>query len=56
MKPLLKVISLAALACIIVPPILYLVSAMGKPAMINLMLVGTVLWFATVPFWMGKKA
>ena len=56
MKTALKVISFLALALIIVPPILYLASAMEKSSMGTVMIVGTVLWFATVPFWMGKSA
>lgn len=54
MNNLLKLISFAALGFVIVPPILYLVGNLGKPPMTTLMLIGTLAWFASVPFWMGK--
>lgn len=55
MKKLLPVISLVGLALIIIPAVLYLAGAMDKDQMKLLMLAGTVLWFASVPFWMGRK-
>ena len=56
MKLLLQILSYIALAGIIAPPVMYLAGSMGKPMMSHLMLVATILWFATVPFWMGRKA
>lgn len=54
MKFILKLLSFAALGLVIVPPVLYLSGAIAKPAMSTVMLVGSLLWFATVPFWMGR--
>jgi hypothetical protein len=54
MKPFLKVISFVALGLVIIPPVLYLAGSLAKPPMISLMLAGTLLWFATVPWWMGR--
>jgi len=54
MKSILKCLSFAALALVIVPPVFYLAGNLAKPAMSYAMLAGTVLWFATVPFWMGR--
>lgn len=56
MKSILKLLSWAALGLVIIPPVLYLAGGLAKPAMSSLMLVGTLLWFATVPFWMGRDA
>lgn len=55
MKLFLKILSYLALAGIIVPAILYLAGNLEKPTMSNIMLGATILWFATVPFWMGRK-
>ena len=54
MKTALQITSYLALALIIVPPVLYLAAAMEKSTMSTVMIVGTVLWFATVPWWMGR--
>jgi hypothetical protein len=54
-RNLLQVLSFLALAGIIVPPVLYLAGSLGKPPMQAFMLWSTVLWFATVPFWMGRR-
>lgn len=55
MKTILKILSFTALACIIIPPLLYLGEVLSKPDMKVVMLVGTILWFATVPWWIGKS-
>lgn len=55
MKQLLQIVSYIGLACVILPPAVYLAGAIGKPVMSGWMLAGTVLWFATVSFWMDKK-
>lgn len=54
MKSILKFLSFAALGLVIIPPLLYLTGSLAKPAMSSVMLAGTLLWFATVPFWMGR--
>ena len=55
MKIVLPIISYLALALVIVPAILYLTGSMDKPLMKTIMLVGTLAWFVSVPFWMGRK-
>lgn len=55
MKQTLMAVSFAGLALVIVPPVLYVAAAMEKTTMQTLMLAGTVLWFVTVPFWMGRR-
>ncbi len=55
MKKFLPVISGLSLALIIVPACLYLAGFIDKSQMQLLMIVGTVLWFASAPLWMGKS-
>ncbi|MBN2234548.1 MAG: hypothetical protein JW706_05315 [Opitutales bacterium] len=55
MKTALKWISLLALVAVILPPFLYFKGSVSKPMMSGIMLAGTVLWFATAPFWMGRR-
>ena len=55
MKKALIFISAIGLGLVIIPAILYLAGTLDKTGMKSLMLVGTVLWFASVPFWMGPK-
>ena len=55
MKNLMILIGFIGLGLVIVPAILYLAGTLDKPAMKMLMLAGTVLWFVSVPFWMGRK-
>lgn len=55
MKSLLPVIALLGLALVIAPPVVYLVGGtdvLTKSTMTTLMLIGTIAWFATAPFWM----
>jgi hypothetical protein len=52
MTQLAKVLGLLALAGTIVPPLLYLAQAMGEAPMKLIMLLSTVVWFTTAPFWM----
>jgi hypothetical protein len=55
MKTLLKLISFAGLGLMIVPAILIFNDAMARDTYLRLALVGTVMWFATVPFWMKRR-
>ncbi|WP_020531656.1 hypothetical protein [Flexithrix dorotheae] len=55
MKTILKLISLIGLILTIVPALMVFNGAMEKEMHKTLMFVGTVLWFGTVPFWMGKS-
>jgi hypothetical protein len=52
MMTLLKVLGLAALALTLVPPILFATGSMSEGLMKALLLVATVLWFATAPFFL----
>ena len=55
MKKLLPIISAIGLAFVIVPACLFLAGSNDKSQMQTFMLVGTLLWFATAPLWMGKN-
>ena len=55
MKTLLPIVSYLGLALVIVPPLAYLAGAMDKSIMSSVMLAGTIVWFASVPFWMNRK-
>jgi len=54
MTTLLSLISVAGLGLTVVPAFLVFAGAIAWRTHAALMLVGTVLWFATAPFWMGK--
>ena len=47
-----KILGLLSLAGTIVPPLLYLFRAMAEAPMKAIMLLSTVVWFVTAPFWM----
>jgi len=55
MKRLLKLVSFAGLALMLVSAILVFYRAIPKATYEIVALVGTVLWFATVPFWMKRR-
>ena len=55
MKTLLPIVSYLGLALVIVPPLAYLAGAMDKSVMSSVMLAGTIVWFASVPFWMNRR-
>lgn len=52
MKTLLKPVGFLALALTCVPPVLFATGVLGEAALKGLMLAGTVLWFATAPFFL----
>jgi len=52
MKPIARVVSWAALACTLLPPVLYFAGRIDLPAAKLWMLVATVAWFAATPVWM----
>jgi hypothetical protein len=54
MTTLLKLISFAGLGLTVVPSLLVFAGAIAWETHAALMLVGTVLWFATAPWWMRK--
>jgi hypothetical protein len=47
-----KILGLLALAGTIVPPLLFLAKSMGEGPMKLIMLISTVVWFATAWYWM----
>ena len=49
---LLKLISLAGLALTVVPSFLVFAGTIGWGSHATLMIVGTILWFGSAPFWM----
>ncbi len=55
MRTLVRTVSFLSLAGLIVPPALYLAGSLGLPAVKGWMLGATLLWFATVPFWMDRR-
>ena len=55
MKTILIIISLIGLILTIVPSILVFSNTINLAVHKNLMLIGTVLWFTTAPFWMNKR-
>ena len=54
MPRLAKILSYLALVGTIVPAILYLADRVALPALKLAMLIATLVWFVTVPFWMGR--
>ena len=55
MKTLFKIISFAGLGLMIVTSIMVFTGQLTKEAYHLCTLVGTVAWFATVPFWMKRR-
>ena len=55
-KTILKIASFAGLVLTLIPSILVFSQGIDLDSNKNLMLLGTVLWFATSPFWMNKKS
>lgn len=56
MKQLIPLLSVIALALIIVPAAMYLATSIEKQLMQTLMLIGTVAWFVTAPLWIGRTS
>ncbi len=54
MRPVLQLISLAALAATIAPSILFLADQISLDQTKWSMLAATLVWFAVTPFWMGR--
>lgn len=55
MKILLKIISFIGLGLTLIPSILLFSGQINADTCKLLMLVGTVLWFVTAPFWMNES-
>ncbi|HEX9784886.1 MAG TPA: hypothetical protein VGA56_19425 [Opitutaceae bacterium] len=54
MRRILQIASWTALAGVIIPPCVFLGGGMDLSVVKVWMLVASVLWFVTVPFWMGR--
>lgn len=50
-----KLISLVALSATIVPCLLFFAGVVGHSDVKTSALIGTIVWFATTPLWMGRK-
>ena len=55
MRTLTIIISFIGLALTIIPSFLVLIGEATMDQNKTFMLIGTVLWFGSVPFWMNKK-
>ena len=55
MKTILKLFSLMGLLITIVPSFLVFADVISLDTNKLLMILGTLLWFISVPFWMDKK-
>ncbi len=58
MRIILQIVSWLALAFTVLPSILYFMGSMELDTVKWLMLLATIVWFVTTPFWMerGKAA
>lgn len=55
MRKIAALASLLGLVLVIGPALGYVFGSMNKESMRAYMLVGTLIWFVSVPFWMGRK-
>jgi len=55
MKILLRIVSFAGLLLVILPAILTFARHMEFDQAKGWMMAGTIVWFATAVFWLGKK-
>jgi len=55
MKTLLKLISFTGLGLMFVSAVLVFNDMMTKNTYLIVALIGTAMWFATVPFWMKRR-
>ena len=51
----LKIVSFAGLFLTLIPSIMVFSNGLDLDSCKNLMLLGTIIWFGTSPFWMNKK-
>ena len=54
MRLVLQIVSWAALAVTALAPVLYAAGQVGLEPTKLVMLLATIAWFATTPFWMGR--
>lgn len=50
-----KIVSLVGLSLMVVPCLLYMFGIFGHDAVKTAALIGTIIWFASSPFWMGRQ-
>ena len=56
MKLILKILSVIGLILTLVPSFMVFTGTITLDTNKWLMLIGTIVWFTTAPFWMNKKA
>ncbi len=54
MRKLLRALSWTALLGTLLPSVLFLSGSLEREGVATVMLLATLLWFATVPFWMER--
>ena len=54
MRTVLQIVSYAALAATIVPPVLFLIDRISHDEAKWTMLAAALVWFAATPLWMGR--
>lgn len=55
MNKLAKIISMLALAAMIVPCLLLVAGAVDQSTVKSVALIGTLAWFIATPVWMGRE-
>ena len=55
MKILAQLLSYAALVALVAAPVAYLTQRIGLDTTKTWMLISTLAWFGTAPFWMGRS-
>lgn len=55
MRRVVQTLSWISLVVLMAPPVLFIAGKMTLDTVKLVMLIATVAWFATTPFWMGKK-
>ncbi len=55
MKYLLQILSLAGILLTIIPSVLFFSGTLSRTSQNLWMLIGTIAWFVTATFWLGKK-
>jgi len=55
MRPILQIVSLAALTALTLPSIIFLAGRMELSMVKWIMLLATIVWFATATTWMWKE-
>jgi len=56
MRRVLQLASSLAVVGIVIPPILYFRGELAHDGMNTVMLLATILWFASAPFWMNNRS